>query len=371
MAWLPILGLATWALRSDDGPNTTGSPTGAEVAGLARRILRPIPIGAALVFVLAAITLASRPDGRLHVTVLDIGQGDAILVEAPSGATMLVDGGPDPELTLRRIGANLPFFARRIDVMVLSHPHQDHVAGLVEALDRFDVGLLLHAGIAFENPAFERLLADAAVEPMLVAELARSGATLALDSSTELEILYPAQVDANAPLPEGDINNGSVVMVLRHGGFAALLTGDAEAPVEAALIGRGALPVVDLLKVGHHGSNSSTTSGLVDAIRPSVAVISSGAGNEYGHPAPETLEALAARPGLDVFRTDIEGDVEVATDGRTYRVRTDAGWSAPRPVHGAESAGSIGPWPFRTDPPLAACCRSIRNTAPRRRPRAR
>ncbi len=355
VAWLPILGLATWALRSDGGPTATDPPTGAEVTGLAKRILRPFPIGVVLVVVLAAITVASRPDGRLHVTVLDIGQGDAILVEAPSGATMLVDGGPDPELTLRRMGANLPYYARRIDVMVLSHPHQDHIAGLVEALDRFDVGLLLHAGIAFENPAYERLLADAAAEPMLVAELARSGVALAIDSSTTVEILYPAKADATAPLPEGDINNGSVVMVLRHGGFAALLTGDAEAPVEAALIGREVLPVVDLLKVGHHGSTSSTTVGLLDAIRPSVAVISAGAANEYGHPAPETLAALAARPGLDVFRTDVQGDVEIVTDGRTYRVRTDAGWNAPRPVHEHGATGSIGSWPFPTDPPPGAC----------------
>ena len=112
--------------------------------------------------VLLAISIASRPDGLLHLTVLDIGQGDAILVEAPDGGTMLIDGGPDPELTLRRIGANLPFFARRIDLLVLSHPHQDHVAGLVDVLDRFRVGAVLHAGIPFGNAAYDRLLTDAA-----------------------------------------------------------------------------------------------------------------------------------------------------------------------------------------------------------------
>ena len=251
VAWLPILALGSWALRSDgEPPATEPQPTGGAVSAVARHVLRPLPIGGGLLIVLVIITVATRPDGLLHVTVLDIGQGDAILVETPAGATMLVDGGPDPELTLRRIGANLPFHARRIDVMVLSHPHQDHVAGLVDALDRFEVGALLHAEIAFENPAYDRLLADAGVEPMLAGTLARAGATFALDPVTTLEILYPAEADAAAPLPEGDINNGSVVMILRHGGFAALLTGDAEAPVEAALIARGVLPVVDLLKVG-------------------------------------------------------------------------------------------------------------------------
>jgi competence protein ComEC len=371
VAWLPILALGSWALRSDGEPTEADpKPAGGAFSGVARRVLRPLPIGGGLLIVLVLITIATRPDGLLHVTVLDIGQGDAILVETPAGATMLVDGGPDPELTLRRIGANLPFHARRIDVMVLSHPHQDHVAGLVDALDRFEVGALLHAGIAFENPAHHRLLADAGSEPMLAGTLARAGAAFALDPTTTLEIIYPTEADATAPLPEGDINNGSVVMILRHGGFAALLTGDAEAPVEATLLARGVLPVVDLLKVGHHGSASSTTPGLLDAIRPTAAVISSGAGNDYGHPAPETLATLAARPEIHVFRTDLDGDVEVVTDGLTYRVGTDAGWSATRMVHRVGTTGSIGGWPFPTDPPPAACsttpgCRSGSSSTPR------
>ena len=358
VAWLPILGLATWALRSDQAPEAAEpEPASGAIATTVPRVVQPLPIVAVLVVVLGIVTLASRPDGRLHLTVLDIGQGDAILVETPAGATMLVDGGPDPELTLRRLGANLPFFARRIDVMVLSHPHQDHVAGLVEVLDRFEVGALLHAGIAFENPAHHRLLADAISEPLLHAALARAGQAFALDPTTTVEILYPAEADAAAPLPEGDINNGSVVMLLRHGGFTALLTGDAEAPVEAALVGRGRLPLVDVLKAGHHGSASSTTPGLLDAIRPTAAVISSGVDNEYGHPAPETLATLAARPEIAVFRTDLDGDVEVVTDGRTYRVGTDAGWSTPRAVHGLRPTGSIGPWPSPTDRPRDACSR--------------
>ena len=282
--------------------------------------------------VLLAISIASRPDGLLHLTVLDIGQGDAILVESPDGGTMLIDGGPDPELTLRRIGANLPFFARRIDLLVLSHPHQDHVAGLVDVLDRFRVGAVLHAGIPFGNPAYDRLLTDAARTGVRVAAL-RTGQALDLGAGTTARVLYPTQADAEAPLPEGDINNGSVVLRLEFGGFAALLTGDAEAPIESLLASRGLLEAVDVLKVGHHGSNSSTTPGLVDAIHPSVAIISVGAGNEYGHPAPETLATFASRPGIAVFRTDLQGDVEVVTDGTTLRVRTDDGWSPSIAVH--------------------------------------
>jgi competence protein ComEC len=153
-----------------------------------------------LVGLLGVVSVLGRPDGRLHVTALDIGQGDAILVETPTGATMLVDGGPDPELTLRRLGANLPFHVRRIDVLVLSHPHQDHVGGLVDVLDRFEVGAVLHAGIAFENAAFDRLLADAG-DASIPVGLARAGGVLALDGVTSVEILYPTEADARAPLP--------------------------------------------------------------------------------------------------------------------------------------------------------------------------
>jgi competence protein ComEC len=355
VTWFPVLALGTWALRKDDGAEapvereTVSDPSRA--AAIFARLLRPLPVLGAVAAVLLLVTVATRPDGRLHITVLAVGQGDAILVEAPGGATMLVDGGPDPELTLRRIGANLPFHARQIDLLVLSHPHQDHVAGLVEILDRFRVDAVLEAGIAFENPSYERLLADATAAAIPVVH-ARAGAEVALDAGTNLRILYPDEADASAALPDGDINNGSVVLEIRHGAFRALLTGDAEAPVEAALVARGALEPVDVLKVGHHGSHSSSTSEFLDAVRPRVAVISAGIDNEYGHPAPETLAALA---GVPVFRTDLDGDVEIASDGTTFQVRTDAGWSAPVPVQAAATTGSIGPWPSPTAPPPYAC----------------
>ncbi|HEX7172682.1 MAG TPA: DNA internalization-related competence protein ComEC/Rec2 [Candidatus Limnocylindria bacterium] len=376
IAWFPLLALSSWALRSDGvaAEQPRALPDEALTGALAAMagLLRPLPALAGLVVLLAALSVASRPDGRLHVTTLDIGQGDAILVESPSGPTMLVDGGPDPELTLRRLGANLPFWARRIDVLLLSHPHQDHVAGLVDVLDRFQVRLLVHAGFAFENAAYERLLADAARDGIAVRSVL-AGETFALDGATSFEVLYPSAEDVGAPLPEGDINNGSVVLALRHGGFGALLTGDAEAPVEAALVARGLLPPVDLLKVGHHGSTSSTTPALLAATRPSIAVISSGEGNEYGHPAPETLATLASQPGISVHRTDLDGDVEVVTDGRSYQVRTDAGWQPPAAVHGGADAGSIGSWPFPTERPFSACsmrpsCRRASVSIPRALP---
>ena len=366
IAWFPLLALGSWALRSDraaaEEPRGVSDEAMTGAMAAMARLFRPLPALSSLAVLLAVLTISSRPDGRLHLTTLDIGQGDAILVEAPSGATMLVDGGPDPELTLRRLGANLVFWARRIDVLVLSHPHQDHVAGLVDVLDRFGVRLIVEAGFAFENAAHDRLLADAARASIPVRRVL-AGETFGLDGATSFEVLYPSAEDVGAPLPEGDINNGSVVLVLRHGGFAALLTGDAEAPVESALVARGLLPPVDLLKVGHHGSTSSTTPALLAATQPSIAVISSGEDNEYGHPAPETLATLAGHEDVRVHRTDLEGDVEVVTDGRSSLVRTKFGWGPAVAVRVGADAGSIGPWPFPTERPSSAC--STRPTCPR------
>jgi competence protein ComEC len=376
VAWLPVVALATWALRTDDrAPDADAAAPGqpGRVGSAARRCLRPVPLGAALVALLAAISLGSLPDGRLHLTVLDIGQGDAILVEAPSGATALIDGGPDPELTLRRLGANLPFFQRRVDLVVVSHPHQDHVAGLVDVVERFRVGTVLHAGISFANQAYERLLTDATGDPGIRLAVARAGQAVRLDGATTLEVLYPDDADATAPLPEGDINNGSIVMLLRHGGFEALLTGDAERPVEETLLARRLLTPVDVLKVGHHGSESSTTASLLEATRPSVAVISAGADNEYGHPAPPTLDALAAVAGLTILRTDLYGDVEIVSDGSRYRVHADAGWSEWRATLASADGATIEPCPCPTDPRRGGSsprrsCQTASSSTPRASP---
>ncbi len=354
-AWLPILGLAAWALRGTGSrPPADRLHRHADVPRLVRRLGRPVPIVAVATGLLLGITLVTGPDGRLHLTVLDVGQGDAVLVEGPSGTRLLVDGGPDPERTLRRLGAELPFHARRIDILVVSHPHQDHVAGLVEVLARFDVGLVLHAGIPYQNPAYDRLLSDAA-GARVATRLARAGDRLSLGAGTSVEVLYPSAAEAAAPLPDDDINNASIVLVVRHHGFAALLTGDAEAPVEERLLSSGRVGAVDVLKVGHHGSTSSTSVPFLAAADPAVAVISVGVGNDYGHPAPQTLRTLAAHAGLLVLRTDLDGDVEVETDGRALRVRTDGGWSPPLPVRGAPDARSIGPWPFQIAPPPDGC----------------
>jgi competence protein ComEC len=378
LVWYPALGIAWRRLARKPPPSEPSvtdvlvplrsvrrrSPAFERAVAAARatlsRLARPAVglIGAGAL--LATLTLATLPDGRLHLVALDVGQGDAILVTAPSGATMLVDGGPDPDLLLRRLGERLPWWRRRIDFMILTHPHEDHVAGLVAALDRYQVGLILDAGRPYENPTYPRFVLEARNEPGGTVEAARAGMNLRLDATTTVTLLYPTAEDVAGPLPEGDINNASVVGVLRSGAFSALLTGDAEMPVEALLAERGLLTQVDVLKVGHHGSHSSSGPALLAATRPGVALISAGIGNDYGHPHQVPLDHLRAIPGLYLHRTDLEGSLEVISDGLQYLVTSRAGSDPWRAVvalatPAGRSAGTIGPWAY---PPLPtpSCC---------------
>jgi competence protein ComEC len=313
VVWYPALFL----LRHRIGPPANrelGREAAAMPAGLATRLLRPLPVAAATLAALAVLTFLTRPDGHLHLVALDIGQGDAILIVAPSGRTVLIDGGPDPDLTMRRLGEELPFWQRRLDIVVLTHPHEDHVAGLVPALEPFEVGTILEPGREYENPTYPRFVSLARSEPGATFRLARAGEVLSLGGDARLVVLYPSDADASAPLLEGDINNGSVVMMLESSGFRALLTGDAEMPVEAALLQRRLLTAVDVLKVGHHGSDSSTSPEMLSVLRPRIAIISCGVDNDYGHPHAITLEHLGEVPGLEIRRTDLEGSVEVVAN---------------------------------------------------------
>jgi len=351
-AWYPALFLARGRLGAAASHLPDAHDEVRLAGGRLARFARPLPLTIAAAMLVGGLTLASRPDGRLHLFALDIGQGDAILVVAPTGETALIDGGPDPDLTLRRLGERLPFWQRRLDVLVLTHPHEDHLAGLLPALERFEVGAVIDPGRAYDNPSYPRFLALAAHEPDAVVRQARAGDVIRLGPAARLRVLYPGPDDLAAALPEDDINNASVVLLLESGGFRALLTGDAEAPVERLLLERGLLGRVDVLKVGHHGSDSSTLPEMLAVVRPAVALISCGETNEYGHPHAITLEHLATVPGLRLRRTDLEGTLEVVADGGVI-VDSD---TAPR------DAGSIGPWWYPVA--IRPCSCSIPSTSP-------
>lgn len=265
----------------------------------------------------ATVWLAARglPDGKLHIHFLDVGQGDAILLVAPDGRQVLVDGGPSPTTLLNELGAVLPFWDRSLDLVVLTHPDGDHITGLIPLLDRYRVAQVLdvpQSDIAPEAvPWLERLRAH---------DVPRSYALRGMRlpvGDVLLTVLHPGPDPLTGTA--SDDNNNAIVLRVDYGRFSVLLTGDAEREAEEALIAAGLPLRADVLKVGHHGSNGSTSAVFIAAVRPRLAVISVGQGNPFGHPHPTVLERLA---GIEVLRTDQRGRIEVISDGERMWVKT-------------------------------------------------
>ena len=298
-----LLALAWLVLRSRPLPDIeTARP----------RPLRPaIAISAALA-VAALLIWGSvlRPqDGRLQVTVLDVGQGDAILIETPAGHRILVDGGPSGARITQALGRVLPPSVRSIDLLVLTHAQEDHVAGLVEVLQRYDVGAVL-AGLLLGKTAVYRAWLDEIERTGVPTSTAEAGQTMELGGGAFFEVLAPASRLLTGT--EDDLNNNSVVLRLVYGQVSFLLTGDLAAEGEIALLETPFDLRATVLKVGHHGSDGSTKAAFLNAVSPAVAVISAGAENTFGHPSPTTRLRLA---GVPMLRTDENGDVRFETDG--------------------------------------------------------
>jgi competence protein ComEC len=245
----------------------------------------------------------------LRMTFLDVGQGDAILVQVPEGS-MLVDQGP-PEAhvdrQLRRLGV------RDLSLLVLTHPQRDHVGGAADVLTHARVRMVLDPRLAASNPEERAALAEARERRVRVVT-ARPGLEYAI-GKLRVRVLWP-----DGPgVPSEDPNLRAVVCLVSYGEIDVLLGADAESPVLLPL----RLPPVEILKVSHHGSADALLPSLLEEIRPRVAVISVGEDNSYGHPTPETLAALEASPGLAVYRTDRDGAVTIESNGKTVSVDTE------------------------------------------------
>ncbi len=234
---------------------------------------------------------------KASVTVLDVGQGDSILVQA-YGRSVLIDGGPDSSV-LERLGEWLPFWQRRVDAVISTHPHDDHLFGLLEVLERYEVGYFVKTGIGQHTAYGTQHTAE----------------EVTVDKSKRLKIgdvvfdfVYPRERLANEEVD--DLNNTSIVIRVEIGEQSYLFTGDAEKEVEEELIENSVYLESDVLKVGHHGSKTSTTENFLRAVGPNQAAISCGVDNRFGHPKEEILEKLRSFD-IEIRRTDEEGDVEL------------------------------------------------------------
>jgi competence protein ComEC len=298
------------ALRRQAGRAERSGVDGPQATGPLDRRLRLAIVGLVVVVGCVGGIAASRPPGVARLTVLDVGQGDAILIEGADGGRLLVDGGPDPDRLLVELDRRVPPWDRRLDVVVLSHPHEDHVAGLALLLSRYRVGRVLEPGMRGPGPGYAAWSTALAGPAAPASGTIAAGDRLRVDD-VQLEVRWPVRgtVPSEPPDSGTGINNVSVVLLGTIGARRFLLTGDVEDGVDPSLLAAG-LPSVDILKVAHHGSKTATTDAFLAAVRPRVAIASAGRGNPYGHPTRATIDRLAAT-GARVYRTDVDGSVTV------------------------------------------------------------
>jgi competence protein ComEC len=249
--------------------------------------------------------------GLLTVSFLDIGQGDSIFIDAPSGRQVLIDGGPSDGGVLRQLSAVMPWYDRTIDVVIPTHPDADHIAGLIDVLARYQVGMIVESSVEGDTKTFSAF--NQAVEHEKAQRItALRGDVIDLGDGAYLEVLSP-----DRSVPHVDTNEGCVVTRLVYGETAFMLSCDAPAGVEEYL---AALDGSDLkagvLKAGHHGSKTSSSALFLGFVHPTFGVFSRGCDNTYGHPAPETVARFKAF-GIPTFDTCTGGTVTFVSDGKT------------------------------------------------------
>lgn len=249
----------------------------------------------------------------LLVTFLDIGQGDSIFIEAPNGNQILVDGGPGDKI-LAKLGQALPFWDRSIDLLILTHTHADHLDGLLEVLKRYQIGAVLESGASYSLPEYEewhRLLKEKNV-PIIIAQRGQK-IIFAGSEVGELDIFSPFENFVGVSLKNP--HDANIVSRLSYGKNSFLLMGDAEKPLEYRLLwADSGILKSDVLKVGHHGSKTSSAEEFLQAVSPKIAVIQVGRKNRYGHPTQEVLDRLSSL-GIKILRTDLDGDINFVSDG--------------------------------------------------------
>ena len=277
------------------------------------RLIILVVLTSANVLIWGAVAEADRTV-VLTISFLNIGQGDAILIEAPNGRQVLIDGGPN-QAVLRELGRALPFYDRSLDLVIATHPDADHVGGLVPVLERYQVAGFMEPGIRSETQTYAAL--ERAVKQEGATKiLARRGQVVDLGRGASLQILFPDSAGLERAQKQADTNAASVVAKLVYGATSALLTGDAPLAVERALLSWGVSALdVDLLKLGHHGSRTSSAPAFLQATTPAYAIISAGKNNRYGHPHVEVLQALETQK-IPALQTAERGTIVFESDGR-------------------------------------------------------
>lgn len=266
--------------------------------------------------VVVAVGIFARPqaENELKVYFLDVGQGDSAYIKTPTGEDILIDGGPDNSV-LGELGKVMDFGDHRINLIILTHPHADHLTGLLEVMRRYTIDEVWETGVEYSSSTYDAWKK----------EIQRQNITdkyiLAGDeknfAEVKIAVLYPLSSLENKTMD--NTNNASMVNRLDYDKFSVLFMGDGESEVQRKLIDKDIF--ADILKVAHHGSDNGLSEDFLKVVRPAMAIISVGSQNKYGHPALATINLLKAY-AVRILRTDQSGTIEVDSNGQTYWVET-------------------------------------------------
>jgi len=276
--------------------------------------MRKALIAIIAVLLIAVVSVAAvcvePPLSELQVHFIDVGQGDCILIDLGESEVLIDGGDSSPGVT-----AYLEDYVNgSLEVLIATHPHADHIGGLIEVLDDFDIEEIWLNGHTYTSNIYSDFMDKVTAEGAEVKE-ARRGDTIVVGNLV-FDVLHPVE-----PL-SSDINRNSIVLILSYGDIDFLFTGDATTESENSMIADGVLADIEILKVGHHCSRYSSSQAFLDIVQPEVAIYMAGAGNSHGHPHDETLTALD-NIGANVYGTDVSGNIVVTTDGETYDVGTE------------------------------------------------
>lgn len=318
----------------------TKQPTGtvqAPTSALAATLEPTVTLTTSLPFTAsteASPTIVSSPTTQsassVEVDFIDVGQGDAILIRSSDGKTVVIDGGEQRSGELSYLQSK---GVSHVDLMIATHPHSDHIGGLVDVLNAIPVAEVVTNGQPHTTSVYEHFL-DGITKAKAEYVEAKRGDTLRAGGLT-FQVLSPVSAAS------GDLNNNSLVLRLVVGKVVFLFTGDAQSNAEASMVAANLSLKADILKVGHHGSRSSSSPAFLNQVLPTIAVYMAGLGNSYGHPHPETIAALNAI-GAKIYGTDVNGTVVFTTDGSTYQVAATKGGARSEQV-AATAAPATGP----------------------------
>ncbi len=268
--------------------------------------------GACIAFILMLAMLASRPDGRLNVWLLDVGHSNAALLQTPGGAQIMIDGGRFPSRLLTAIGDRLPFYDREIEILVITHPDEWDIAALNSLLNRYAVGAALYHGQPNRGEVFQEISAALKESRTAVVE-ARAGYALEFSDGVRIEVLHPQ----SRPTITDKLGDGALVLRVHYGSVSVLLTSDLSAAGQREMLARGASPVASIMQIPQHGAARALDRRFLERAQPQVALLQSDIANRRGDPDPDTMAQLE---GLHLFRTDQIGHIHLSIDGRSVRV---------------------------------------------------